>query len=78
MRITFNEIAARATVRWRDPQTGKPRQRTQKFWQTCNPFNVGADGKPKTAEQIRKEVRDQALLWKLRMENDIRDGKYPL
>jgi predicted HNH restriction endonuclease len=77
MRITFDEIAVKATVKFRDPATGRPRQVTKKFFQTRNPFNKGADGQPKSREQIRTEVTREAQLWKLRTENDIRDGKFP-
>ncbi|KVV40870.1 hypothetical protein WT27_13155 [Burkholderia territorii] len=77
MRIMFDEIAVRETVKWRDPKTRRIRTRTRKFFQTVNPFNRGADGQPKTREQIRMEVARDARLWKLKTENDIRDGKFP-
>jgi|GEM_PF-3300492 len=76
-RIYFNEIACKATVRWRDPVTGKARQMTKKFMQTYNPFNKRSDGQIKSRDEIRAEVDRDARLWKLRTENDIRDGKYP-
>lgn len=77
MRITFDEVAIRETVCWRDPKTGRRRTRTKKFFQTVNPFNRHTDGLPKSREQIRIEITRDARLWKLTMENDIRDGKYP-
>lgn len=77
MRITFDEIVLRETVRWRDPATGRSRQMTRKFSQTVNPFNRGSDGEPKSPQQIREELRSEAYLWKLATENDIRDGKFP-
>lgn len=78
MRITFDEIAIRETVRWRDPVTGRNRQMTQKFFQTVSPFNRGSDGAMKSRQQIRDELQREARLWKLRTENDIRDGKFPV
>ena len=77
MRFVFEIVETKATVTWADPATGKKRQRTEKFSQTINPFNKGADGQPKSREQIREEINRAARLWKLRVENDIRDGKYP-
>lgn len=77
MRITFDEIAIRETVTWKDPGTGRKRQMTRKFFQTVNPFNRGSDGEPKARAQIRDELRREANLWKLKTENNIRDGKFP-
>lgn len=54
-RINFDEVAVKATRRWVD-ESGKKRQETRKFWQTINPFNKGADGLPKTRDQILKEI----------------------
>ncbi len=76
-RIVFDQIEVKATVRWRDPETGKPRQQTKRFMQTYNPFNKRSDGQIKSREEIRTEVNRDAQLWKLRTENDIREGKYP-
>ncbi|WP_321967102.1 hypothetical protein [Burkholderia cepacia] len=77
MRITFTEIVVHETVRWRDPLTRRWRRRTKKFWQTVSPFNTGTNGLPKSREQIRREVEREARLWKLKTENDIRDGQFP-
>ena len=48
----FEEVAVTATKRWKDAETGRPRQQTKKFWKTLNPFNVNADGTPRTRAQI--------------------------
>ena len=73
-RVRFEEVSIKRTFRWRDPVTGKPRQETKKFWQTVNPFNIGADGSPKTRGAIMLELEQQAWLWLLRKENDARDA----
>ncbi|CAN7640535.1 hypothetical protein [Paraburkholderia terricola] len=73
-RVRFEEVSIKRTFRWRDPVTGKPRQETKKFWQTVNPFNIGADGSPKTRGAIMLELEQQARLWLLRKENDARDA----
>ncbi len=62
-RIQFRKISVKATRRWKDPETGKPRQETREFWQTENPFNCGEDGAPKTREQIYAEINSQARHW---------------
>lgn len=72
-RVHFAEVSIKRTFRWRDPETGKTRQETKKFWQTISPFNMGADGSPKTRGQIMFELEQQARLWMLRKENDARD-----
>lgn len=77
MRITFEQVTVKQVLRWRDSETGKPRQMTKTFMQTVNPFNRGRDGFPKSRQQIREELRSEAYLWKLRAENDIREGKLP-
>ncbi|CAJ2723319.1 Uncharacterised protein [Burkholderia pseudomallei] len=77
MRITFERVIAKRTVCWNDPTTGKKRQKTQSFEQTVNPFNRDASGKPKDRRAICAEVNRDADLWKLKTENDIRDGIYP-
>lgn len=63
MRTYYQEIAIRAVKRWTDPVTGKRRQQTRKFYQTLNPFNKDAKGNVKTAEQIRKEIKDKRDAW---------------
>ena len=62
MRITFDEVAVKATRRWID-EHGKKRQETRKFFQTVNPFNKNADGGMKTREQIMREVTAKRDAW---------------
>ncbi len=57
--MRFQEIATRRTIRWTDAD-GKRHQETRKFWQTLNPFNVGKDGAPKSAEAIYAEIKAEA------------------
>lgn len=66
MRITFNEVAVKATRRW--VEDGKKRQQTRKFFQTINPFNKGADGRVKDRDQIMREITAKRDAW-LRGEN---------
>jgi hypothetical protein len=42
---------------------GRPLRRSATFEQTINPFNKGADGVPKTREQIGAELDDQVKGW---------------
>lgn len=62
-RYTFEEVVLRETRRWKDPITGKTRQKTKKFSQTLNPFNKNGQGEVKTREEIRAELRVQADAW---------------
>jgi hypothetical protein len=48
--------------RWRDAD-GRKRQMTKKFWQSINPWNCGADGRPKTREDILREVQADRDKW---------------
>ena len=77
MRITFDRITVKRTVSWIDPATGKRRQKTRSFEQTVNPFNRDASGQPKDRRSISVEVNREADLWKLKTENDIREGICP-
>lgn len=62
IRISFDEISVKGTRRWTD-ENGRKRQQTKKFYQTVNPFNIGADGLPKTREQISIEVTAERDVW---------------
>lgn len=63
MRVTFEEVSATATRRWKDPGTGKSKQETKRFFQTVNPFNKDPDGSLKTRSQIQAEVNAEAAAW---------------
>jgi hypothetical protein len=73
-RVRFEEVSIKRTFRWKDPETGKTRQETKRFWQTINAFNKNADGTLKSRGQIMSELERQAQLWLLRKENDARDA----
>jgi hypothetical protein len=60
-RIVFEKIQMRGVRRW--TESGKRRQETRIFMQTVNPFNKGADGLPKTREQIRDEISREREEW---------------
>ena len=61
MKFTFNEVAIKATKRWKED--GKTRTKTRKFYQTLNPFNKNADGTVKTREQIMTEITAERDAW---------------
>ncbi len=62
MRVSFDEVAIKATKRWTD-EAGKKRQKTRKFWQTLSPFNKCADGSIKNRDQIMSELKSQRDAW---------------
>ena len=62
MRVNFEEVSIKATRRWTD-ENGKKRQQTRKFFQTINPFNNGADGLPKSRDQIMSELQAEKTAW---------------
>ena len=61
MRIVF------PVVRYRAEKfivvNGKRRKRQKTFEQTVNPFNRNADGSVKSHDQVREDVRAEALAW---------------
>jgi hypothetical protein len=61
MRITFDEIAIKATKRWKE--NGKWRQKTKKFSQTINPFNVDEHGHIKSRQTIMSELIEEKNNW---------------
>jgi hypothetical protein len=70
VRVTtnFQKVAVKGVYRWKDPVTGRPRQRTEEFYQTISPFNNMPDGSPKTYAQIMKEVSAQRDEWLAKQE----------
>lgn len=46
------------------PGCGKRVKRRRTFEATINPWNVNADGHPKTRHEIHDDLREQALAWK--------------
>ncbi|RQO83533.1 hypothetical protein [Acidovorax sp. FJL06] len=62
-RYVFNEVAIKATHRWKDSESGKNRQETRKFFQTINPFNKNAAGEIKSCDEIMVEIRAERDAW---------------
>lgn len=62
MRMSFEEVAVKATKRWKD-KDGKVRQKTKTFYQTINPFNKNLDGTIKTRDQIMSEIIARRDAW---------------
>lgn len=62
MKVNFNEVSITRT-KSRKCGCGKRRTRTQKFFQTINPFNRTKDGVVKTREDIYRELEAEAYEW---------------
>lgn len=63
VRLQFERVVVKATRRWKDPVTGKPRQLTRTFEQTINPWNKNEHGEPKDREEIMEELKLQRDVW---------------
>jgi len=63
-RLKFEAVTLKVTRKWKDPETGRPRQATREFFQTVNPFNTNEDGSIKTRAQVAKEVEAEATAWR--------------
>lgn len=59
----FDEVSIKATKTGKCG-CGKRRTRTQKFYQTLNPFNRNKDGSPKNREEILIDLENEAASWK--------------
>jgi hypothetical protein len=59
--VRFEKVSVKATLRWKDH--GRNRQETKEFWQTISPFNLRADGVPKTRIEIEQEIRRERDQW---------------
>lgn len=55
---TFDKIETKRTKYWKDPVTGRKRQKTRTFWQTSNPFNNW-----KSAQAIWDDITKEAEEW---------------
>ena len=64
MRLTFNEIGLTFTKRFRCA-CGRRLTKRKRFYQTMNPYNTGADGRPKLGGDIIREVRQEGRKWQL-------------
>ncbi|HUH58243.1 MAG TPA: hypothetical protein VL020_07025 [Pseudomonadales bacterium] len=65
MRVTthYQKVSVKGVYRWKDPETGRPRQRTKEFFQTINPFNRMPDGALKDRSQILNEINAERDAW---------------
>lgn len=59
----FEEVTRPVTKRVPCRVCGVKLGRSTILSQTINPWNKGADGQPKTREQIRAELKQQAETW---------------
>jgi hypothetical protein len=63
VRVTFDQVKLKGVRRWKDPETGKPRQQTRVFMQTVNPFNKLPDGTVKDRQTIMAELIAERADW---------------
>lgn len=61
-RITFGQITIYGEKSGKCA-CGKRRKRHRRFYQTINPFNKNAQGAPKSADEIRAELRATRDAW---------------
>ncbi len=62
-RHSFREVAITRTKTGKCPHCGKSARRTEKFWQTINPYNRNAEGFVKTPGEITLELERHAMEW---------------
>ena len=62
-REVFPVIRYQARKRGKCPRCGKLHMRTKRFEHTINPFNVHADGTPKTQLDVYRDVLAEAKAW---------------
>lgn len=62
--VVFPRISVYAEKKGRCVVCGGPKtKRSRTFFQTLNPFNRTADGRPKTPADIMPEIRAERLAW---------------
>jgi hypothetical protein len=61
-RISFSEVCILGFKSIRD-SSGKIRKYKKKFFQTLSPFNTTCQGRPKTREEIMRELNRERELW---------------
>lgn len=64
MRLTFHEVYFRMSKRGICAGCGKSAERTEKFFQTINPYNRNAAGIPKSSKEIMDELKQEAVVWR--------------
>lgn len=68
----FREVSIKRTKRGKCAVCGGTASRTEKFWQTLNPFNKNAQGQVKDEWEIRQELHAQAAAW---LEEPVKHAK---
>jgi hypothetical protein len=63
MRVTFEEVGFKLKKTGKCPICDKRMVRTERFFQTLNPWNM-LDGRPKTREEILEQERTKGAAWK--------------
>ena len=63
MKITFNVIREKAKKSGKCRECGKRCSRSETFEQTVNPWNKKKNGQPKSADEIRAELRVTVRTW---------------
>jgi predicted RNA-binding Zn-ribbon protein involved in translation (DUF1610 family) len=64
MKDKFNEVAIKGSKTNVCPKCGKKQRRTQKFYQTLNPYNTNKEGFPKSGKEILAELLIEEARWK--------------
>lgn len=64
MRETYREFKVSARKSGKCPCCGKRIARQKTFYQTMNPFNLNAEGIPKSASEIFASLEDEAAEWR--------------
>ena len=62
MRLDFEQVQVRARKSFRCA-CGKRLIRSKRFWQTVNPWNLGASGEPKTCREILDQLHEERNEW---------------
>ncbi len=62
---TFQEVKYSSQKSGHCAVCGKPASRSQKFFQTLNPYNRNADGSIKNRDDIRRELNEEIAKWRL-------------
>lgn len=63
-RIDFSEVAIFVSRQEKCIKCGKYTKRKQKFYQTINQFNKNKDGSVKDRDDILRDLKDAADLWR--------------
>ena len=75
---TFQSFGVKVIMRYRAPEDRtKWRQKTERFYQTLNPFNLNKETKEmKTESEIMAEVQVEADAWISEMELEHPDARF--